>query len=55
MAAEQHGAEDFDMTAHRQTWSGFVRLLRWSIAGIIVLLLIALWANYVLAPWIRAG
>ncbi len=31
---------DFDIDSHVKTWSGFVKLLGFSVAGVVVLLLI---------------
>jgi|GEM_PF-2546897 len=39
MAAE-HTAHDFDMKQHEQTWHGFLKLLRFSVAGIAIVLLL---------------
>jgi hypothetical protein len=33
-------AVDQELERHRQTWIGFTRLLKWSIAGIILALVI---------------
>jgi hypothetical protein len=38
MAAEH--AHDFDLKQHEQTWHGFLKLLRYSVAGIAVVLLL---------------
>jgi hypothetical protein len=46
MAAQQHGADDFDMESHIQTWHGFMRLVGWSILGIILVLLFLLWIHF---------
>lgn len=40
MAAEQHGARDFDMKHHEQTWSGFTRLLLYAVVAIAIVLLL---------------
>ncbi len=35
---------DQELERHRQTWLGFARLLRWSVAGIALLLIILAWS-----------
>jgi hypothetical protein len=40
MAADQHDAHGFDMKQHEETWSGFLKLLQWSIVGIAIVLLL---------------
>ncbi|MCK6451099.1 MAG: aa3-type cytochrome c oxidase subunit IV [Alphaproteobacteria bacterium] len=41
MAAERHGgASEFDMSQHQQTWSGFCKLLLYSVIAIAVVLLL---------------
>jgi hypothetical protein len=47
MAAQQHGgADDFDMESHIRTWQGFMRLVGWSILGIVLILLFLLWIHF---------
>ncbi len=39
MAAEQHGSgSEFDMSQHMQTWSGFCKLLLYSVIAIAIVL-----------------
>jgi len=33
-------AVDQEVLRHRETWLGFARLLRWSVAGIVAILLL---------------
>lgn len=45
-AHSQGGADDFDMAAHTQTWSAFMKLVGWGIAGVILVLLSLLWIHF---------
>jgi len=46
MATQQHGADDFDMEAHVQTWNGFMKLVGWGIVAVILVLLFLLWVHF---------
>jgi hypothetical protein len=46
MAAQQHGADDFDMESHIRTWNGFMKLVVWTIVGVILVLVFLLWIHF---------
>ena len=46
MAAQHGDANGFDMSAHTQTFNGFMKLVVWGIVGVVLVLLFLLWIHF---------